>query len=232
VKQQCEGYTNVRDFFNYSVDSSSPCSLNGPTSPPLSSFVDCSLVTDKVFKGIYDGVQTTKLDTLAAETASFLSTVHPDYEKLAARIAISNLHKETSSSFVEVVNNLFTYQNPRNNKHSPMVSEELHDIVNKNAELIESVIDYRRDLNYSYLGFKTLCRSYLMRINGHIVERPQHMLMRVSIGIHKHDLQSAFETYRLMSDFYMTHATPTLFNSGKLIPSACLYLERENVLTR
>lgn len=223
LEAQRLGYTNVRALFNSSVDGH----LKGrPTSPPLSNHVNCALVAQKVIAGIYDGVKTTELDTLASETAAYMSTIHPDYSELAARIAISNLHKETKSSFLEVVRDLRNYTNPVNNIYSPMIAEDVFDIICKNADLIESKIDYSRDFCYTYFGFKTLCRSYLLRINKHIVERPQHMLMRVSIGIHKEDLESAFLTYDLMSRQIMTHATPTLFNAGTPKPqmSSCFLL--------
>lgn len=210
IKQQCEGFTNVTDLSNTSVDGLKIT----PTSRPLDRTVNPFTVVQKVVAGIFDGVHTTALDTLAAETAAFMSTIHPDYETLAARIAISNLHKETKPSFLEVAKQLFHYVNPKNNKLSPLLSETVYNIIVENAEYLESQIDYSRDFDYSYFGFKTLCKSYLLRVNGHIAERPQHMLMRVALGFHKHNIKAAVETYHLMSKMMMTHATPTLFNSG------------------
>jgi ribonucleoside-diphosphate reductase alpha chain len=222
LKQQCLGYTNIRALFNASNGAIS----EKPPSRPLSPMVSYLTVAQKVIAGVYDGVETTQLDTLASETAAYMSTIHPDYEVLASRVAVSNLHKETKSSFLEVVRDLRNYVNPKTGLHSPMIAEDVYDIICKNACLIESQIDYTRDFDYSYFGFKSLCKSYLLRINGHIVERPQHMLMRVSIGIHKEDLTSAFETYNLMSKLVMTHATPTLFNAGTPKPqmASCFLL--------
>jgi ribonucleoside-diphosphate reductase subunit M1 len=180
----------------------------------------------KVIQGVYQGVTTVELDNLAAETTAYLTTKHPDYAILAARIAISNLHKETSKQFSKVIQDLFDYVNPKNGKHSPMISQSTYDFVMANQELLNSAIIYDRDFNYNYFGFKTLERSYLLKINGRIVERPQHMLMRVSVGIHHNDVEKAIETYHYMSEKYFTHASPTLFNAGTPRPqlSSCFLL--------
>ncbi|KAI3631095.1 hypothetical protein MIR68_010585 [Amoeboaphelidium protococcarum] len=189
-------------------------------------FVEPVEVTQKVINGVYSGVTTVELDNLAAETAACLTVKHPDYAILAARIAVSNLHKETKKMFSQVVEDLFTYINPKNGKPAPMISEETYAIIMENAERLNSAIIYDRDFNYNFFGFKTLERSYLLRINGKVAERPQHMLMRVSIGIHGRDIESAIETYNLMSEKFFTHASPTLFNAGTPRPqlSSCFLL--------
>jgi len=192
----------------------------------LNELVDPVKVSMRVIEGLYDGVTTSELDNLAAEIAATMTTTHPDYAKLAARISVSNLHKNTKKSFSETMSDLYTYVNPRNGKKSPLLADEVHDIISKNAELLDSTIIYNRDFHYDYFGFKTLERSYLLKLNGKVAERPQHMLMRVSIGIHMDDLDSAIETYNLMSKKYFTHATPTLFNAGTPKPqmSSCFLL--------
>jgi ribonucleoside-diphosphate reductase alpha chain len=192
----------------------------------LNEMVDAVKVAMKVIEGLYDGVTTSELDNLAAETAASMTVSHPDYAQLAARIAISNLHKNTNKSFSETMDEMFHYVNPRNNQKAPLLSEEVHKVIMDNAEFLDSHIIYTRDFNYDYFGFKTLERSYLLKINGKIVERPQHMLMRVSVGIHLDDLDSVLETYDLMSKKFFTHATPTLFNAGTPKPqmSSCFLL--------
>ncbi|XP_075250147.1 ribonucleoside-diphosphate reductase large subunit-like isoform X1 [Convolutriloba macropyga] len=189
-------------------------------------FVDPSFITMKVINGIYAGVTTVELDNLAAETAATMAVQHPDYAVLAARIAVSNLHKETKKSFSEVVTDLHTYINPKNNRHSPMISDETFKIIKANEDKLNSAIVYKRDFNYNYFGFKTLERSYLLKINGKAAERPQHMLMRVAVGIHGEDIPAAIETYNLLSEKWFTHASPTLFNAGTTRPqlSSCFLL--------
>ena len=192
----------------------------------LNGLVEPVKVAMRVIEGLYDGVSTSELDNLAAETAASMTIAHPDYAQLAARIAISNLHSNTKKSFSETMNEMFHYVNPRTNLEAPLLSEEVHKVIMDNAEFLDSHIIYNRDFNYDYFGFKTLERSYLLRINGKIVERPQHMLMRVSVGIHLGDLDSVIETYDLMSKKFFTHATPTLFNAGTPKPqmSSCFLL--------
>ncbi|XP_041054968.1 ribonucleoside-diphosphate reductase large subunit isoform X2 [Carcharodon carcharias] len=189
-------------------------------------FVDPAQITMKVIQGLYSGVTTVELDTLAAETAATMTTKHPDYAILAARIAVSNLHKETKKVFCEVMEDLFNYVNPLTNSHSPMISKETLDIVLENKDRLNSAIIYDRDFSYNYFGFKTLERSYLLKVNGKVAERPQHMLMRVAVGIHKHDIDAAIETYNLLSERWFTHASPTLFNAGTNRPqlSSCFLL--------
>ncbi|MFL2596476.1 MAG: ribonucleoside-diphosphate reductase subunit alpha [Flavobacteriaceae bacterium] len=192
----------------------------------LNPLVDPVRVAMRVIEGLYDGVTTSELDNLAAEIAATMTTTHPDYAKLAARISVSNLHKNTKKSFSETMEDMYTYVNPRTGKKAPLLSDEVYNIIKKNADKLDSSIIYNRDFGYDFFGFKTLERSYLMKLNGQIVERPQHMLMRVSIGIHLNDIKSALETYELMSKRYFTHATPTLFNSGTPKPqmSSCFLL--------
>ncbi len=192
----------------------------------LNELVDPVKVAMRVIEGLYDGVTTSELDNLAAEIAATLTTAHPDYAKLAARISVSNLHKNTKKTFSEVMHDLYVYVNPRTGKKAPLLSDEVYKVIMDNKEKLDSTIIYNRDFGYDYFGFKTLERSYLLKLNGEIAERPQHMLMRVSIGIHLNDLDSAIETYELMSKKYFTHATPTLFNSGTPKPqmSSCFLL--------
>ncbi|MGF1637537.1 MAG: ribonucleoside-diphosphate reductase subunit alpha [Cyclobacteriaceae bacterium] len=189
-------------------------------------FIEPVEVARKVINGLYDGVSTQELDELAAQTCASLTTIHPDYALLAARISISNLHKTTSQSFSNTMKRLFTYVNPRNDKHSPLISTEVYGIIKQHAAQLDNAIDYKRDFQYDYFGFKTLERSYLLRLDGKVVERPQHMLMRVAIGIHMHDVEAAIETYNLLSEKWFTHATPTLFNAGTPRPqlSSCFLL--------
>lgn len=196
----------------------------------LNPMVDGIKVAMRVIEGLYDGVSTTELDNLAAETAASMTIAHPDYAQLAARIAISNLHSNTNKSFSETMNEMYHFVNPRNGQKAPLLSEEVHNVIQENAEFLNSHIIYNRDFNYDYFGFKTLERSYLLKINGKIVERPQHMLMRVSVGIHLNDMKSVIETYDLMSKKYFTHATPTLFNAGTPKPqmSSCFLLAMQD----
>ena len=192
----------------------------------LNELVDPLKVAMRVIEGLYDGVTTSELDNLAAEVAATMTTAHPDYARLAARISVSNLHKNTKKTFSEVMHDLYTYVNPRTGKDAPLLSDEVYNVIIENKEKLDSTIIYNRDFGYDYFGFKTLERYYLLKLNGVIAERPQHMLMRVSIGIHLNDLDSAIETYELMSKKFFTHATPTLFNAGTPKPqmSSCFLL--------
>jgi len=193
-------------------------------------FIDPIAVAKKVIEGIYDGIKTEELDNLAAETSASLTTRHPDYATLAARIAISNLHKKTSKSFSNTMKRLYTYVDPKTNENASMISREVYEIIRENAALLDSSIIYDRDFGYDYFGFKTLEKSYLLKVDGKVVERPQHMLMRVSVGIHGRDIDSAIETYNLMSEKWFTHATPTLFNAGTPKPqlSSCFLLTMQD----
>lgn len=192
----------------------------------LDPLVSPEAVAMKVIEGIYDGVSTTDLDNLAAEVAAARTIDHPDYALLASRIAVSNLHKETKKSFSDVVEDLHKYIDPKTGQNASLIADDVYEIIMDNRELLDSSIIYDRDFRYDYFGFKTLTRSYLLKLEGQIVERPQQMLMRVAIGIHKKDIQSAIKTYNLMSEGWFTHATPTLFNSGTPKPqmSSCFLL--------
>ncbi len=196
----------------------------------LNELVDPVKISMRVIEGLYDGVTTSELDNLAAEVAATMTTSHPDYARLAARISVSNLHKNTKKSFSEVMEDLYTYVNPRTGKDAPLLSDEVYKVIMDNADDLDSTIIYNRDFGYDYFGFKTLERSYLLKLNGNIAERPQHMLMRVSVGIHLDDLASVKETYELMSKKFFTHATPTLFNSGTPKPqmSSCFLLAMQD----
>ncbi|KAF4520609.1 hypothetical protein B566_EDAN006020 [Ephemera danica] len=189
-------------------------------------YVDPPSITLKVISGLYPGVTTVELDNLAAETAATLTTKHPDYAVLAARIAVSNLHKETKKTFSEVMDDLHKMINPHNKIPTPMISDFHHEIIMRNAERLNSSIIYDRDFSYNYFGFKTLERSYLLKIDGKVVERPQHMLMRVAVGIHGEDIDAVIDTYNLLSERYFTHASPTLFNAATPRPqlSSCFLL--------
>ena len=192
----------------------------------LDPLVSPEAVAMKVIEGIYDGVSTSDLDNLAAEVAAAKTIDHPDYALLASRIAVSNLHKETKKTFSDVMEDLYNYIDPKTGENAALLSKEVYDIIMENKNLLDSSIIYDRDFRYDYFGFKTLTRSYLMKLNGEIAERPQQMLMRVSVGIHKNDIESAIKTYNLMSEGWFTHATPTLFNSGTPKPqmSSCFLL--------
>ncbi|MBK9254354.1 MAG: ribonucleoside-diphosphate reductase subunit alpha [Saprospiraceae bacterium] len=189
-------------------------------------YVDPIEISKKVIQGLFDGVKTTELDNLAAETAASMAARHPDYAILAARIAVSNLHKNTDKSFSETMKRLYNYIDPKSNEKAGLISDETIDVIMKNADELDSVIIYDRDYAFDYFGFKTLEKSYLLRMDGEVVERPQHLLMRAAIGIHGTDITSAIETYHLMSEKWFIHATPTLFNAGTPKPqlSSCFLL--------
>ena len=192
----------------------------------LNERIDPIRVAMRVIEGLYDGVTTSELDNLAAEIAATMTTTHPDYARLAARISVSNLHKNTKKTFSDVMEDLYTYENPKTGKKAPLLADDVYKVIMDHKDILDSTIIYNRDFSYDYFGFKTLERSYLLKINGQIAERPQHMLMRVSVGIHLNDIDSVIETYELMSKKYFTHATPTLFNSGTPKPqmSSCFLL--------
>ena len=189
-------------------------------------YVDSIDVAKKVIQGLYDGVTTIELDNLAAETAASLTTKHPDYALLASRIAVSNLHKNTEKSFSKTMKKLYEYVDPKVGKPAPLLSDDVWEIIDRNAETLDANIIYDRDFAFDYFGFKTLERSYLLKVDGKIAERPQHMFMRVAVGIHKEDIDAAIKTYNLMSERWFTHATPTLFNAGTPKPqmSSCFLL--------
>ncbi|HEY0769673.1 MAG TPA: ribonucleotide reductase N-terminal alpha domain-containing protein, partial [Sphingobacteriaceae bacterium] len=189
-------------------------------------FVNPVEVAMKVINGLYDGVSTQELDNLAAEIAATMTTRHPDFAKLAARIAVSNLHKVTSKSFSNTMKRLYQYVDPKTGQNAPLISKETWRIIKEHAQTLDDAILYDRDFSYDYFGYKTLERSYLMKIDGKTVERPQHLIMRVAVGIHGEDIPAAIETYNLMSEKWFTHATPTLFNAGTPKPqlSSCFLL--------
>jgi ribonucleoside-diphosphate reductase alpha chain len=189
-------------------------------------YINAVDIAKKVISGIYDGVTTIELDNLAAETAASMATNHPDYAVLAARIAVSNLHKVTSGSFSNTMKRLYTYVDPKTEENASLIAKEVYKVIKEHAALLDKTIVYERDYNYDYFGFKTLERSYLLKVNGKVIERPQHMLMRVAVGLHQEDIDAAIETYHLMSEKWFTHATPTLFNAGTPKPqlSSCFLL--------
>jgi ribonucleoside-diphosphate reductase alpha chain len=192
--------------------------------------VMAAMVAQKVIEGVYDGVTTSELDNLAAETAASLTTRHPDFAKLASRIAISNLHKNTKKSFTETMRDLYNYVDPKTGKKAPLIADDVMKVIEDNSDLLDSTIIYDRDFGYDYFGFKTLEKSYLLKLYNKVVERPQHMLMRVSVGIHLSDIDSVIETYNYMSERWFTHATPTLFNAGTPKPqlSSCFLLQMQD----
>jgi ribonucleoside-diphosphate reductase alpha chain len=189
-------------------------------------FVNAVDVAKKVIEGLFDGVATTELDNLAAETAASLTVKHPDYALLASRIAVSNLHKNTTKSFSATMKLLYECTDSKTGKLLPLIAEDVWKVIEDNAELLDSTIIYDRDYGFDYFGFKTLEKSYLLKLDGKIVERPQQMYMRVAIGIHKEDIEAAIKTYHLMSERWFTHGTPTLFNAGTPKPqmSSCFLM--------
>jgi ribonucleoside-diphosphate reductase alpha chain len=193
----------------------------------LNPIVDPVKIAMKVIEGVYDGVSTSELDNLAAEIAATNATTHPDYALLASRIAVSNLHKNTKKSFSETMKDLYEYIDPKTGQNAGLVADDVFEVIRNNAPLLDSTIIYDRDFNFDYFGFKTLERSYLLKINGKVAERPQHLFMRVSVGIHKNDLEQVVRTYNMMSEGWFTHATPTLFNAGTPKPqmSSCFLLQ-------
>lgn len=196
----------------------------------LNALVDPTKVAMRVIEGLYDGVTTSELDNLAAEVAATMTVQHPDFALLASRISVSNLHKNTDKSFSNTMEKLYNYIDPKTGEDAPLLADDVWNIIKTNSETLDSSIIYDRDFNYDYFGFKTLERAYLLKLEGQIAERPQHMLMRVAIGIHKEDIESAIETYNLMSEKWFTHATPTLFNAGTPKPqmSSCFLLTMQD----
>ncbi len=187
-------------------------------------------VAKKTLAGIYDGVQTTELDNLSAEISASMSTKHPDYSILASRIAVSNIHKNVEKSFSKNIELLYKYKDPKTGEKAPLIAKDVYSIVMKHADDLDAAILHDRDFKYDYFGIKTLERAYLLRRDGKISETPQQMIMRVAVGIHKKDIESAIETYELMSKKYFTHATPTLFNAGTPSPqlSSCFLLAMQD----
>ena len=192
----------------------------------LNALVEPIEIAKKVIQGLYDGVTTTELDNLAAETSASLAAQHPDYAILAARIAVSNLHKNTDKSFSKTIKDLFNYVDPKTGEKAGLISDEAYKTIQKHKDKLDAAIIYDRDFEFDYFGFKTLERSYLLRMKGHVVERPQQLFMRVSVGIHGEEIDAAIETYNLMSEKWFIHATPTLFNAATPKPqlSSCFLL--------
>ena len=189
-------------------------------------YIDPTFVTLKVTSGIYDGISTTELDVLAAETAAAMVTTHPDYAKLAGRLAVSNLHKTTPKKFSQCIKELHSFIEPKTSKESSLIDTDVYQFVMTNKEILDGAIDQDRDLDFDYFGIKTLERSYLLKIGSRIVERPQYLYMRVAVGICKGDLYMALRIYDDLSQHFYTHATPTLFNAGTKRPqmSSCFLI--------
>ncbi|MEY2764266.1 MAG: hypothetical protein RLZZ205_690, partial [Bacteroidota bacterium] len=196
----------------------------------LNPSVDSVKIAMKVIEGVYDGVTTVELDNLAAEIAATNAATHPDYASLASRIAVSNLHKNTKKSFSQTIHDLYTYVDPKTGQNAGLIADDVYKVVQENAPLLDSTIIYDRDFNFDYFGFKTLERSYLLKLYGKVAERPQHMFMRVAVGIHKADLNEVIKTYNMISEGWFTHATPTLFNAGTPKPqmSSCFLLQMKD----
>jgi ribonucleotide reductase alpha subunit len=185
--------------------------------------VDPVVISQKVIQGVYPGVTTSELDELAAQTAAFHATLHPDYSILAARISVSNLHKMTEPKFSALCEQFYNYKHPKTGESAPLISKEVYEISQKYKDELDGAVVHSRDFEYDYFGFKTLEKSYLLKMHGKIAERPQLMLMRVAVGIHGDDIPAVIETYNLLSGRFFTHATPTLFNAGTNNPqmSSC-----------
>jgi ribonucleoside-diphosphate reductase alpha chain len=189
-------------------------------------YVEALEVAKKVIQGVHDGVSSVQLDDLAAETAASMTSVHPDYSILASRIAITSLHKSTKKSFLETMRDLHTYVDPKTGEAAGMIDDKVMEFVEANSDVLEHTISYDRDFNFDYFGYKTLEKSYLLKMKGKVAERPQHMWMRVACGIWSGNLEEAVKTYDLLSQGFFTHATPTLFNAGTKRPqlSSCFLL--------
>lgn len=196
----------------------------------LNPIVDPVKIAMKVIEGVYDGVTTSELDNLAAEIAASNATTHPDYALLASRIAVSNLHKNTKKSFSQTIHDLYTYIDPKTGQSAGLIADDVYQVIQENAPLLDSTIIYDRDFNFDYFGFKTLERSYLLKLYGKVAERPQHLFMRVSVGIHKGNMEEVIKTYNMMSEGWFTHATPTLFNAGTPKPqmSSCFLIQMQS----
>ena len=196
----------------------------------LNPIVDPLKIAMKVIEGVFDGVTTSQLDTLAAEIAATNTTTHPDYALLASRIAIGNLHKNTTKSFSQTITDLYSYVDPKTGKSAGLIADDVYQVVMENAPLLDSTIIYDRDFQFDYFGFKTLEKSYLLKMHGKVVERPQHLFMRVAVGIHKTDLDEIVKTYNMISEGWFTHATPTLFNAGTPKPqmSSCFLIQMKD----
>ena len=197
---------------------------------PLSNQIDIDKIATKTTAGIRDNITTYEIDKLAAETAAACTTEHTDYAVLAARIAVSNLHKNTNRTFSESIDRLYNYINPTTGARAPQISQETHDIVLLHRAVLDKAIKHTRDYHFDYFGYKTLERSYLLKLGNEIVERPQYMYMRCAIGIHGNDIDKVLQTYQYLSEGYFTHASPTLFNAGTPHPqlASCFLIQMED----
>lgn len=177
-------------------------------------YVDAIQVAKRTINGLFDGITTDELDNLSAEVSAYMTSVHPDYARLAGRIAVANLHRSTSDSFMETFETLYNYENEYTKEKQPLISDEIFAFAREHKDRISSEIAYSRDFEFDYFGFKTLEKSYLLKVNGKIVERPQHLFMRVALGVQIGNIEEAIKTYHLISEGWFTHASPTLFNAG------------------
>jgi ribonucleoside-diphosphate reductase alpha chain len=191
-----------------------------------SKYVDAIQVAKRTINGLFDGITTEELDNLSAEVSAYMTSVHPDYARLAGRIAVANLHRQTSDSFMETVDALYNFKSEFGATPQPLVSKEFYDYASEHKDRISTEIAYSRDFEFDYFGYKTLERSYLLKVNGKIVERPQHLFMRVALGVQPNNIEEAIKTYHLISEGWFTHASPTLFNAGtnKAQMSSCFLL--------
>jgi ribonucleoside-diphosphate reductase alpha chain len=177
-------------------------------------YVDAIQVAKRTINGLFDGITTDELDNLSAEVSAYMTSVHPDYARLAGRIAVANLHRQTSDSFMETFDALYGYENEYTKEKQPLLSDEIYAFAREYKDRISAEIAYSRDFEFDYFGFKTLEKSYLLKVNGKIVERPQHLFMRVALGVQIGNIEEAIKTYHLISEGWFTHASPTLFNAG------------------
>lgn len=193
----------------------------------LHDMVDPDLVSTKVVSGLYDGVSSAELDQLSSETSASMITTHPDYGKLAARIAITALYKDVEKDFSRIATKLYEYINPKTGEKAGMISDEVYSVIQNHADELDGMIVHDRDFNFDYFGFMTLKKSYLLKINGQAAETPQHLYMRVAVGIWRDNLEMVQKTYDMLSQGLFTHATPTLFNAGTNRPqlSSCFLLD-------
>jgi ribonucleoside-diphosphate reductase alpha chain len=193
-------------------------------------YVDSMQVAKRTINGLFDGITTEELDNLSAEVSAYMTSVHPDYARLAGRIAVANLHRSTSDSFMETFEKLYGYKNEFTGEHQPLISEEIFGFANHHKDRIMKEIAYSRDFEFDYFGYKTLEKSYLLKVNGKIVERPQHLFMRVALGVQIGNIEEAIKTYNLISEGWFTHASPTLFNAGtnKAQMSSCFLVSMKD----
>lgn len=192
----------------------------------LSDIIDCHIVGKRVIDGVYDGVSTVELDNLAAETAASMGTKHPDYLALAGRIAVSSLHKRIKKPFSQIAKELHSYVRKQTGERAGLISDEVYSFIEANADRLDEAVVFDRDLNLDFFSYKTLEKSYLLKIDGVVAETPQHLYLRVACGIWSNNIEEALKTYEMLSLGQISHATPTLFNSGTPRPqmSSCFLL--------